>query len=32
MLKSTSLGCSPGVELRDFTSDLVNRLRTLYAQ
>ena len=31
-LKSTSIRCSPQVKPGDFTSDLINRLRTLYAQ
>ena len=32
VLKSSSIRCSPQVEPGDFTSDLNNRLRTLYAQ
>ena len=31
-LKLTSFQCHSGVELRAFTSDLINRLRSLYAQ
>ncbi len=32
ILKSFSFGCTSGVEPRDFTSDLKDRLRALYAQ
>src|SRR5271157_1804060 len=31
-LKQSSFQCRFGVELRDFTSDLLHHLRTLYAQ
>ena len=32
ILKNNSFKCSPGVELRDFTSDLPSRLLALYTQ
>ena len=31
-LESARIECRPGVKLRDFTSDVTNRLRALYAQ
>ena len=32
VLKSARIACTPPVELEDFTDDVTNRLRALYAQ
>ncbi len=32
VLKSARIACTPTIELQDFTDDVTNRLRALYAQ